>query len=80
MKQFLLFGGHSLWDTAGGWSDFIGDFGTIEAALTAIAASDKKIGWFQIVDLATGKQVKDSDGVTPAALKSSGITLQYGGN
>ena len=65
MKNFLLFSCCS-YEGGCGWNDFKGDFNSIEDALEQLhelrLGSPFNHGWWNIVDLTTGKIVKeDSD-------------------
>jgi menaquinone-dependent protoporphyrinogen IX oxidase len=55
MKRYLLFAGEDYYPR-GGWSDFIGDFDTIDEAKNY---KIEYIDWIQIVDLETGKWNED---------------------
>ena len=59
MKQFLLFAGDHFYPS-GGWGDFKNSFDTVEEAQEG--AADELAGnsdWWQIVDITTGKVVKN---------------------
>lgn len=63
MKRYLLFEG-LVYYPDGGWNDLAGDFDTVEEAKASGEESmleGKRVlyDWYQIVDLETGKEVKD---------------------
>lgn len=55
MKNFLLFCFDQYYPS-GGWSDFSGDYESLEAAMES--AANRKIDFWHIVDLAHGGIVK----------------------
>jgi hypothetical protein len=57
MKRFFLFGGNSVWEKCGGWSDFKGSFSSVNEAVSFVAKSGDKWAWFQIIDSRTGENV-----------------------
>ena len=66
MKQFLLFGGDSIYSKRGGWSDFAGSFDTIQDAIRFVATSGKAWAWFQIADGETGENIENFEDYTPS--------------
>ena len=65
MKRFLLFGNYPF-EAVGGWHDFVGDFDTLDQAITHGNAllNDLFIEtgqWMHIIDYDTGDFVADND-------------------
>jgi hypothetical protein len=55
MKRYLLFAG-SFYYPAGGWSDFLGDFDSVDEAHRSAPASD-----FDLLEVIDTKTMKDVD-------------------
>lgn len=64
MKRFLLFGADE-WGQLGGWSDFQGDFDTVDEALESLIALGPRGGrkgkyeWWEVIDSETKRSVVD---------------------
>lgn len=60
MKQFLVFAGSNFYPN-GGWSDYKGDFDSIENALRYLVKSHSEWEWYQIVNSETKEIIEATD-------------------